>query len=216
MSSLDAPPAANAAARANGSGSPTVDAEFVRRHGATLLALARRSILDFARERWKDTIDLARFPAELAAPRATFVTLSKGGELRGCVGSAKAWRPLVKDVAENAIAAAMEDPRFAPLGADEVAEIRISISLLSEPVRVDAANEAELLARIEPGTDGLILHAGALSALFLPQVWRQLREPREFLAQLRAKAGLPRTGPTDGIEWYRFRATSVAEPGAMH
>lgn len=210
MSSLDAhpPPSETPAIEAG-------DVSLLQRHGATLLGLARESILWHARNKSRLAVEPTLYPPELNAPRATFVTLSLKGELRGCVGSAKAWRPLVLDVAENAVAAATDDPRFAPLAADDVAHVRLSLSLLSAPVWIAAASEAELVAQIEPGKDGIILRAGAKSALFLPQVWRQLPAPRDFLAQLKAKAGLAADVPAAEIEWRRFRAHSVAEPGAM-
>ena len=211
MSSLDAP----TPVRALPSEPEAADAALLGRHGATLLALARTRIAGFARGERLGPVDLSAYPPELAVPRACFVTLSRHGNLRGCVGSAKAWRPLLSDVAENAVAAASDDPRFPPLAASELADARLSISLLSPPVPVAAASEETLLAQLEPGKDGLILRAGVKSALFLPQVWHQLPSPREFLAQLKVKAGLAAAAPVQGIEWQRFRATSVSEPGAM-
>jgi AmmeMemoRadiSam system protein A len=190
------------------------DAALLAAHGERLLALARASIAWRLREGARFGVDLAEHPPELQAQRAVFVTLSQDGRLRGCVGSALAWRPLVTDVAENAAAAALEDWRFAPLAAHELEEIGIALSLLSAPLPLEAASESELLARLEPGIDGLILREGQRQALFLPQVWQQLAEPREFLAQLKAKAGLPGDYWSSRIEFRRFTSSSVAEPGA--
>lgn len=192
------------------------DKALLARHGAGLLQLARESIALRVRKGSVLAVEPLDHPPELRALRATFVTLNQEGALRGCVGSAVAWRVLVADVAENAAAAAVEDPRFAPLAVDQIETIKISLSLLSTSVRIHARDEAELLAQLEPGRDGLILHESRHSALFLPQVWQHLPEPRQFLAQLKAKAGLPENHWSSGFEFRRFTCISVAEPGAHH
>ena len=127
---------------------------------------------------------------ELAHPAATFVTLTQDGHLRGCIGSLEAYRPLAADVAANAAAAAFHDPRFAPLTSDELARTRVEVSLLEASERVDFSDEADAVARLRPGVDGLILMHGSRRATFLPQVWGSLADPRQFLAQLKLKAGL--------------------------
>jgi AmmeMemoRadiSam system protein A len=156
--------------------------------GTTVLQLARQAIAH----------RLGRGPAPVIAddPRlhekgATFITLSRGGELRGCIGSLRRSRTLGEDVIHNAVAAAVEDSRFSPVTADELDSIAIEVSLLSEPEFLDFFGEEELLAQLRPGEDGLIIFSGCQSATFLPQVWEQLPEPRQFLAALKHKAGLP-------------------------
>lgn len=129
--------------------------------------------------------------AELAEPGATFVTLTQRGQLRGCIGSLEAQRPLAIDVAENAIAAAFRDPRFPPLEEDEFSRTRVEVSLLTPAEPFPVASEADALSRLRPGIDGLILSYGRRRATFLPQVWESLPEPRQFVAQLKLKAGLP-------------------------
>ncbi len=129
--------------------------------------------------------------AELAEPGATFVTLTQRGQLRGCIGSLEAQRPLVIDVAENAIAAAFRDPRFPPLEKDEYSRTRVEVSLLTPAEPFPVVSEADALSRLRPGIDGLILNYGRRRATFLPQVWESLPEPRQFVAQLKLKAGLP-------------------------
>lgn len=181
-------------------------------HGAALLWLARESIAWRLRQASALPIELLDHPSELRTLRATFVTLSQNGALRGCVGSATAWRALVADVAGNAAAAALEDSRFPPLDANELETVEIALSLLSTSVRIEVSSEIELLARLEPGKDGLILREGRRSALFLPQVWQHLSEPKEFLAQLKAKAGLPRDHWSSNLEFHRFTSISIAEP----
>ena len=128
---------------------------------------------------------------ELAEPGATFVTLTQNGRLRGCIGSLEAHRPLAIDVAENARAAAFCDPRFAPLDEQELPRTRVEVSLLTAAEPFPVASEADALARLRPGIDGLILRYGSQRATFLPQVWESLPDPQQFVAELKRKAGLP-------------------------
>ena len=128
--------------------------------------------------------------AWLDQPGAVFVTLTRDGALRGCIGSLVAHRALRADVSANAVAAALRDPRFAPLTADEWPLVRVEVSLLTAPQLMTVRDEADALAQLRPHQDGVILEAGAHRSTFLPQVWEQIAEPRAFLAALRQKAGL--------------------------
>ena len=162
---------------------PTTDAEF----GQILLAQARKAIAD--------ALDLPA-PAsfddpQLAQRGATFVTLTIDGELRGCIGSLNAHRALGIDVRENAVAAALSDPRFPPLSADEFDKVRIEVSLLSEPEFLEFRDEADALAQLRPGVDGVIFFNGCQKATFLPQMWEQLPDKASFMAALKQKARLP-------------------------
>ncbi len=123
-------------------------------------------------------------------PAATFVTLTRGGELRGCIGSVSPRRTLLDDVEHNARAAAFDDPRFAPLRSEELGDVRFEVSLLGplEPIRF--VGEADALRQLRPHVDGVVLTWGHHRGLFLPQVWEQLPEPARFLAALKRKAGL--------------------------
>ena len=155
-----------------------------------------RHLLDLARQAIAETLGLA--PGEppsppepwLEAPGAVFVTLTQHGELRGCIGSLEARRALIDDLRANARAAAFSDPRFPPLEAEELGRTRVEVSILSRPEPMVFRNEADLLAQLRPNVDGVILEQGWHRATFLPQVWEQLPEPRQFLAQLKRKAGL--------------------------
>jgi AmmeMemoRadiSam system protein A len=190
------------------------DAALLARHGARLLALARQSISWRVQRSDPLEVDPAQYPPELGARRASFVTLTKAGQLRGCVGTppTSAWCSLVQDVASNAAAAAVEDSRFAPLDAGELDAIEIAVSLLSAAIPLAAASEPELIDKLRPGIDGLLLHEDRRQALFLPQVWEHLTKPVEFVAQLKAKAGLPREYWSASLEFRRFTAASIAEP----
>lgn len=155
--------------------------------GETLLALARNAINV---RLGQPMTAVADHPA-LHENGATFVTLTQHGNLRGCIGSLEAWRPLSKDVQENALAAAFRDPRFRPLSADELPGTRVEVSLLKPAEPMSFTSEADALAQLRPEIDGVIFAAGNHRATFLPQVWEQLPDPVSFMAHLKKKAGLP-------------------------
>jgi AmmeMemoRadiSam system protein A len=122
---------------------------------------------------------------------ACFVTLKQDEKLRGCVGSLKAHRPLLDDVKRNAVAAALRDPRFTPLGLEELDVTSVEVSLLSALEPVEFEDERHALSQLRPGTDGLVFEYGYHQSTFLPQVWEDLPEPDEFMSHLKRKAGLP-------------------------
>ncbi len=164
--------------------------DFAPEHRRTLLDLAGAAI-----EKGLGggclAVRASDYPEPLRVPRATFVTLHVGSELRGCIGTLDVRRTLVEDVAHNARAAAFEDPRFPPLGHAEFERLDIHISVLSLPEPVTFGSEEDLLRQLRPHMDGLILQAGLHRGTFLPSVWEQLPDPREFLRHLKRKAGLP-------------------------
>lgn len=176
--------------------------------GGVLLMLARSAIAEKLGLDPFDTLNHAR----LEQPSATFVTLKQAGELRGCVGSLHAIRPLRDDVRANAIAAAFRDPRFPPLAAGEFAHTSLEVSLLSAGVRIECSSEEDLLARLRPGVDGVTLEYGQHRATLLPQVWERLEHPRDFLAALKVKARLPEDFWSPGILVSRYAATTWSEP----
>ncbi len=161
-------------------------AGFGPEHGRVLLRLARESIGAALRVNPEP-----HAPADLwlRVARATFVTLKKADELRGCIGSLEASRPLAEDVVANARAAAFRDPRFASLAAGEFETVDIEVSLLTAPKRLLFKDEEDLMRLLRPGKDGVILEREGRRATFLPQVWESLPDPAQFLAQLRQKAG---------------------------
>ena len=153
-------------------------------------------------------------PKELREPGATFVTLERGGVLRGCIGSLEARRALYEDVVRNALRA-MEDPRMPPVEAEEWPVLTVKVSVLTAPEPVDAAGPRELLAALRPGVDGLILTDGKRRATFLPSVWRKLDTPQRFLAALLRKGGW-NTWPEGGLTVRRYESheyTSNPPPG---
>lgn len=123
---------------------------------------------------------------------ATFVTLTMDGELRGCIGSLRPQRSLREDVARNAVAAALRDPRFPPLSVEEFPRIRVEVSRLGETHFLEFRDEEDALRQLRPKQDGVILFRGCREvSTFLPQVWEQLPEPHAFMAALKRKGGLP-------------------------
>lgn len=176
--------------------------------GATLLQLARAAIGHaFQRQ--------VRAPADaiwLSANGATFVTLTINGQLRGCIGSIEARRPLHEDVKENALAAAFQDPRFKPLRPSEFDAMRIEVSLLSPAEPIAFTNEASAIAALRPHVDGVVFEYGPHRSVYLPQVWEEIPAPAEFLSHLKQKAGFPKQFWADGIHLMRFRVDKWEEP----
>lgn len=140
-------------------------------------------------------INSADYSESLQQHLASFVTLHKNNELRGCIGALEAYQPLIDDIAEHAYSAAFQDPRFPALQDDEFNDLDIEISVLGKPEKMIFASEEDLLQLIQPGVDGLILDYGFNRGTFLPSVWEQLPDKKEFLNHLKMKAGLP-------IDWW--------------
>lgn len=150
-------------------------------------------------------------PEIFLAPGACFVTLHKQGQLRGCIGSIEARRLLLDDVLHNAFASAFRDHRFPPVQQGELADLHIEISILTPKQMIEANSEEELLDQLRPQVDGLIIQSGFRSATFLPQVWEQLPDPKQFLAHLKQKADMPvDIWPTD-MECYKYQCIQFEE-----
>jgi uncharacterized protein len=186
----------------------TTPAVFDAAHRQVMLDVARASImhgLDHGASLQPDPRD---YLEQLRLIRATFVTLEIAGELRGCIGVLDAFRPLVLDVAMNAYAAAFEDPRFPPLSRAEFRQLDVTISVLSPSESIAFSSEADLLTKIRPGVDGLIIKERGRRGTFLPSVWDQLADPKDFLEHLKRKAGLPFGYWSDDLQVDRYTAES--------
>lgn len=178
-------------------------------HGATLLAIARATVAErlggapehVPRARWLDE------------PGAAFVTVRRGARLHGCIGNIEPDGGLAEAVARNAALAAFQDPRSRPLRPGELADARFEVSVLSAPTPLPVVDEADACAKLRRGIDGVILSRGGRRALFLPQVWHTIPEPRAFLARLKEKAGLPAALWDDEVQLETFEVESFAEPG---
>lgn len=174
-----------------------------------LLELAKNSIKQGLQTGCPIKIDLDDYPAELTELRATFVTLEKNHQLRGCIGMLEAVRPLAEDIAENAFSAAFKDPRFLPLEAYELDDLEIHLSILTPAEPVLFSSEQDLIAQLRPGIDGLILEEGRRRGTFLPSVWESLPEPEQFLRHLKQKAGLLPDHWSKNIRIYRYQAEII-------
>ena len=170
----------------------------------TLLSLAETAIRHALEHGTPMQVSPADFDSALQQPGASFVTLKKAGELRGCIGSLEAHRSMVEDVAHNADAAAFTDPRFPPLREDELNGLELDISLLTPAEEMHFTSEADLLSQLRPGIDGLILEEGYRRGTFLPSVWEQLPQPEQFLQHLKLKAGLPPNHWSENIRISRY------------
>ncbi len=172
-----------------GKGSIQMDKE----KGDILLKLARKTIADRLNIKTSDSNEPG---SELSddifnARRGTFVTLKINNQLRGCIGNLSADKTIIEGVKDNALNAAFHDPRFPPLSKDEIRNVDIEISLLTEATIIEYQDEADLLKKLRQNIDGVIIRKGPYSATFLPQVWEQLPDKKSFLEHLCQKAGLP-------------------------
>lgn len=169
------------------------DREIPTADRQALLDVAQLSIQSGLRSGQPAIVKPAEFSDALREPRASFVTLHIGTELRGCIGSVGARRPLVVDVAENAFNAAFRDARFPPLSPEEYGSLTVNVSVLSPVEPIAFAHEANLLEQVRAGVDGLEIEYGPHHGLLLPSVWEHLPNKRQFLRTLKMKAGLPPT-----------------------
>lgn len=158
-------------------------------NGRELIALARECIELTLRNAMLPTLPTRTYEPRLQQARSAFVTLLVGGDLRGCCGSIGASRPLAQEVWNNAWASACRDPRFPPLAAHEWPLTRVQVSVLQPLQAIRVESEEALIERLQPGRDGLVLERNGARATFLPSVWQQLPDAREFVRQLKAKAG---------------------------
>jgi AmmeMemoRadiSam system protein A len=200
-----------------GGGQPAADAaagSLTPQEGEVLLELARKTVDEVVRNKRLPEIDAAGVPESLKELRACFVTLTERGELRGCIGSIFPREPLWQAVIARARSAATEDPRFPPVAPAELGELEIEVSVLTVPGRLEYDSPEELLARLRPGVDGVVLVVGRRQATYLPQVWEKLPDRETFLSHLSEKAGLPSSAwrsPEATILVYQVEAFQQSE-----
>lgn len=156
-----------------------------------LLRLARDALVKGVAGESLPPIDLLGLPKHLQEDGASFVTLTLDGNLRGCIGTLEPYQPLAQDVREHAVAAALKDYRFPPVNSSEVARIHIEISRLTPPQSLPYKDSEDLLLKLRPGIDGVVLKDNWKRATFLPQVWEKIPDPKEFLSHLCNKMGVP-------------------------
>ncbi len=179
--------------------------------GAILLPIARAAMANaLGRKR------VARDDAPwLQDPGASFVTLTCSGQLRGCIGSLQAQRRLLDDVRDNAVGAALRDPRFEPVTPDELDQVLIGVSLLSAMQAMDFRDEDDALAQLRPGVDGLLFECEGRRSTFLPQVWEQLPAPAAFVGQLKRKAGFSTDFWAGTVRLHRYTVAKWEEPEGL-
>jgi len=189
---------------------PTQQLPLEKQHRSILLQVARDSMQHGLLHARPLPLTAEDFPSELRPHRATFVTLLRSGALRGCIGHLEAMKPLLRDVADNAFAAAFRDPRFPPLRQNELPELEVHISILTPATPLEFASEPDLIRQLQPGIDGLILEDGAARGTFLPSVWESLPDPRDFFTQLKRKAGLAPAHWSPTLRVYRYQTESFS------
>jgi uncharacterized protein len=155
----------------------------------TLLHIARQSLELAVRGEKLLPLDEATLTPCLRESGASFVTLTVRGDLRGCIGALEPYQPLAMDVREHAVAAALEDPRFPPVQPKELKQIEVEVSRLTVPHQLEYKDADDLLIKLNPNVDGIILRDGWHRATFLPQVWEKIPAKAEFLAELCYKMG---------------------------
>jgi MEMO1 family protein len=174
-----------------GSETKDLDRAALEAVGPMLLQAVRSAIeIGFNTGRPPQVVANTALPPLLAEHGAAFITLHQKGQLRGCIGSPTAWRPLIEDIVHHAFNAAFRDPRFPPLALPDEDALDLSVSVLTPPAPMAFSGEADLLAQLRPRLDGLIIDDAGCRALFLPSVWEDIPNPRTFLTHLKLKAGL--------------------------
>jgi AmmeMemoRadiSam system protein A len=184
-------------------------AALVADHGPTLCHLALDSIDHGLMHYAPIAVDLTAVPPLLREPRACFVTLTRQGRIRGCVGTPSAVKPLAEDLVQNAYSAGFRDPHHPPLEARERVDLAVSVAVLSSTEPVRSHTEEALLHALRPGVDGLLISDGRCRALHLPSIWGTWAEPTEFLKQLKRKAGMAPDHWSSSFSAWRFTTASV-------
>lgn len=180
--------------------------DFIKEYFSKLVILVCKSVIQAFFDKQQKHL---RYPNVLSQKGATFVTLKKKGALRGCIGSMVAYQPLINDIIANASKAAFKDPRFKPLEESETEDIEISVSVLSNPVPMKFKDEKDLLEQLVPGKDGLIIKDGNKQAVYLPMVWDEVTDKRDFLNSLKVKAGFTPDYFSKTFTAFRFDATYI-------
>ena len=175
----------------------------------TLLDIAQKSIIFGLKYNKKLSVKARDYSPNLQQHRATFVTLHLDRQLRGCIGTLEAHQSLIEDVAEHGYAAAFEDPRFPAVRHTELSQLDIHISILTPAIPMQFTSEDDLLQQLQPDVDGLILQSGHYRGTFLPVVWRQVPEPKQFLRQLKMKAGLAGDYWGNDVQVSRYTTISI-------
>ncbi len=180
--------------------------EFLKKYYSDFI---KKIVLSSITSKLKGELPKISYPSVFDEFGASFVTLNKNGNLRGCIGSIIAQRPLIEDLISNSISAAFFDPRFKPVRQEELNELEIAVSLLTKPVKIEFDNEDELLDKTEKDKDGIIIQDLNKRAVYLPSVWEQIPDKRDFLNSLKVKAGLPYNHFSKTFAAYKFQTVYI-------
>lgn len=183
---------------------------FTHLQQTALLTLARETIAQAAMTGAKASRPITEDP-QLQITRACFVTLTKGGDLRGCIGTLEPYRLLMEDICGNAYRAAFSDPRFPQVTHDELGELHICLSILGPLEPLVCRDEQDLLTQLVPFEDGVVLQEGMRKGTFLPSVWESLPHPCDFIAELKCKAGMSADYWSDTLQCFRYHTLVLAE-----
>ncbi len=175
-----------------------------------MLDIAQRSIQHGLHLSTRLRVNYKGIEAGLLKPRACFITLKIGQEICGRMGSLEPNMALIENIAHNAHSAAFNDPRFVPITKEAIEHLTIGITVLGEIETINCDNEKELLTQLTPQTDGVILSEDDLTATFLPDVWQQLIEPKDFIQQLKIQAGLAEDYWSDTLRFERFQVKEIS------
>lgn len=184
--------------------------KLIAKYGEEMLKIAVQSITNGLEKNRPLPIELKSYPAVFSSKLATFVTLNKNKDLRGCIGSLSKYQPLGQDISNNAFSAAFKDARFNPLTSEEIKDLDITISLLTDPLEISFTNEVDLISKLTPNIDGVILEEKNKKALYLPSVWQQIPNPSDFIANLKIKAGLNKDYWSSDIKIKIFKSRSIS------
>ena len=183
--------------------------DFTSLYGQELLKIAELSLNEAVTEHRLYSPSRDDYNDNLFNKGSSFVTYEKNGELRGCIGTVVPSIAIAHDIAKNAYTAALEDSRFNPISEEELQDITVSISLLTDFERIRYIDEDDLLSQVTPGIDGLILRDGNRQGIFLPTVWEKIPDKKEFLSELKIKSGLAPSYRSQKMKIYKFRTVEV-------
>ena len=178
---------------------------------STLLKVTKDSIAYGLTQHQALPVKTTEYSKTLQQQGAAFVTLNLHNNLRGCIGTLEAYRPLIEDISENAYAAAFRDPRFEALSDSEFKDLDYHISVVKPAVDFPVLSEEDLLKQLRPTQDGLILEEGGHRATFLPAVWQSLPQAKDFLTHLKLKAGLPKNYWSDSLKFKRYEVEEFSD-----
>lgn len=191
--------------------SSSIDSFLSKKEEEIILELAYAAVTYATKTGRVLPISLKDFSEPLQQPGACFVTIKANDKLRGCTGSIEAYRPLILDVTSNAHSSARHDRRFKPISFSELPNLSVAVSILSPRKQIFHKSEEDLLRRLRPAVDGLTIEIGPHRAVFLPVMWQQLPDPKEFLMHLKLKANLPPDFWSNEIETTVFEALLIGE-----